>query len=69
MATEDLINKLEKKVIGLMNKIKNNEITPAESKIGKPLNLLKDLDLPLYEKLLAEYKIVLENYKKNIDNK
>jgi hypothetical protein len=69
MATEDLINKLEKKVIGLMRKIKNNEITPAESKIGKPLNLLKDLDLPLYEKLLAEYKIVLENYKKNIDNK
>jgi hypothetical protein len=40
MATEDLINKLEKKVIGLMGKIKNNEITPAESKIGKPLNLV-----------------------------
>lgn len=69
MKTEDLINTLEKKVIGLMGKIKNNEITPAESKIGRSLNPLKELDLPLYEKLLAEYKIVLENYKKNIDNK
>lgn len=68
MTTEDLIKTLEKKVIGLMSKIKTGEITPVESKIGKPLNNLKELDLPLYEKLFAEYKIVLTNNKKNIDN-
>lgn len=69
MTTEELINTLEKRVIGLMLKIKMGEITPAESKIGRPLNSLKELDLPLYEKLFAEYKIVLADYKKNIDSK
>ena len=63
MTSENLIKTLEKKIIGLMGKIKTGEITPAESKIGKPLNNLKELDLPLYEKLFAEYKIILQNIK------
>jgi hypothetical protein len=63
MTSENLIKTLEKKIIGLMGKIKTGEITPAESKIGKPLNNLKELDLPLYEKLFTEYKIILQNIK------
>jgi len=63
MTSENLIKTLEKKIIGLMGKIKTGEITPAESKIGKPLNNLKELGLPLYEKLFTEYKIILQNIK------
>ena len=68
MNPDKQIDTLEKKVTGLMFKIKSGEITPAESKIGKPFNKLKELDLPSYENLLKEYKKILEEVKKPIDN-
>lgn len=66
--TEDRqIETLEKKIASLMFQIKNGEITPVQSKIGKPFNKLKPLDLPSYENLLKEYKKILEEVKKPID--
>ena len=44
-----------------MIQIKNGKITPAESGIGKFINLMKSIDEPLYDKLMAEYKTILKN--------
>ena len=68
MNPDKQIDTLEKKITSLMFKIKSGEITPAESKIGKPINKLKELDLPSYENLLKEYKKILEEIKKPVDN-
>ena len=68
MTEDQQIETLEKKIASLMFQIKNGEITPAQSTIGKPFNKLKPLDLPSYENLLKEYKKILEEVKKPIDN-
>lgn len=67
MSPEKQIENLERKIASLMFQIKRGEITPAESKIGKPFNKLKPLDLASYENLLKEYKKILEEVKKTID--
>jgi hypothetical protein len=62
------LNTIEKKITVLMSQIKNGEITMSESKIGKQFTKLKTLDLPLYEKLLKDYKKIVSETKKIIDN-
>ena len=59
MSPEKQIESLERKITSLMTQIKNGEITAAQSKIGKPFNKLKELDLASYEKFLKQYKEVL----------
>lgn len=61
MASEKNIIKLEKEIRVKMIQIKNGKITPAESGIGKFINLMKSIDEPLYDKLMAEYKTILKN--------
>lgn len=61
MASEKNIIKLEKEIRVRMIQIKNGKITPAESGIGKFFNLMKSIDEPLYDKLMAEYKTILKN--------
>lgn len=39
-----------------MAAIKRSELLPKDSGIGKLFSILKGVDLPLYESLLAEYK-------------
>lgn len=50
---------LEKKITGKIGAIKRKEIAPKESGIGILFNNLRNIDIPLYEKLIAEYKSVL----------
>ena len=68
MSPEKQIETLERKIASLMFQIKRGEITAAESKIGKPFNKLKPLDLASYENLLKEYKKILGEVKKPVDN-
>ena len=58
------VNLYEKKVIGLINKIKRNEVTPKESGIGKWFNRLRDADEALFESLIGKYKQVLNERQK-----
>lgn len=62
MNERDLL-KLEKRIEGKMIKIKNREVSPKDSEIGKDLNLLKRLDEPSYDKMMVTYKEVLREYK------
>lgn len=50
---------VERKIISSMRRIKNKEITPKESGIGKMFVRMKDLDEALYEELIVRYKEVL----------
>jgi len=68
MSPEKQIETLERKIASLMFQIKGGEITMAESKIGKYFNKLKPLDLASYENLLKEYKKIVEEVKKPVDN-
>lgn len=63
MNVDNQIENLERKIAGLMFQIKRGEVTMAESKIGKPFNKLKTLDLASYENLLKEYKKIIEEVK------
>ncbi len=54
-----MVDLVEKKIISSMRKIRNKEITPKESGIGKSFVRLKDLDEALYEKLIIKYKQIL----------
>ncbi len=64
MASKDkTIFKLEKDITAKMFAIKIGKITPKDSEIGKALNLMKSLDEPLYDTLLANYKALLEKIK------
>lgn len=54
-----MVDLVEKKIITSMRKIKNNNITPKESGIGKMFVRMKDLDEALYEELIVKYKNVL----------
>jgi hypothetical protein len=58
------VEDLEKKIKGAISKIKKGE-KPADTNAGTFFKYLKPLDEPLYEKLMAEYKVALEIYKKN----
>ncbi len=57
---EKNIIKLEKEIIAKILSIKNKKTTPAESGIGKSINLMKGLDEALYVELMDKYKKVLE---------
>ncbi len=63
MARESDIIKLEKEIRAKMMQIKNKSVTPKDSGIGKIINLMKSFDEPLYDKLMNEYKKVLERIK------
>ena len=59
MANIKEIIRLERDIIGKMQKIKSGSLTPKESEIGKSLNRLKTMDEPAFEKLMATYKQIL----------
>lgn len=63
MASEKDIIKLEKEIRAKMLQIKTGKTTPKDSGIGKLINLMKAFDEPLFDKLMAEYKKILENLK------
>lgn len=63
MASEKELVKLEKEIRSRMIQIKNKKITPAESGIGKLINLMKKFDEPLFEKLMSDYKVILSELK------
>jgi len=63
MATEKDLLKLEKDIKVKMIGIKNRKLTPAESGIGKLINLMKSFDEPLYNKIMSEYKEILTSLK------
>jgi hypothetical protein len=63
MSSEKNLIRLEKEIKSRMSQIKNRKLTPAESGIGKLLNMMKPLDEPLYEKIITEYKQILQNLK------
>jgi hypothetical protein len=63
MAKEKDLIRLEKEIRGKMVQIKNKKMTPAESGIGKLLNLMKSFDETLFEKLISEYKKILVDIK------
>ena len=60
MASEKELIKLEKEIRNKMIQIKNKKITPAESGIGKLINLIKTFDEPLFDKLISDYKKILQ---------
>ena len=53
------IRQIEKNIKRKIKEIKEGELTPSESGIGKQFNRLKDLDEASYFNLLQEYKKVL----------
>lgn len=59
------IDDLERKIKAKMTQIKQNNLTPKESGIGQLFKYLKPLDEALHEKLITEYKVVFEQWKKN----
>lgn len=54
-----MVDLVEKKIVSSMRKIRNKEITPKESGIGKMFTRMKDLDEALYEELIIRYKQTL----------
>ena len=54
-----MVNLVEKKIITSMMKIKNKEISPRESGIGKMFVRMKDLDAALYDELIVRYKKIV----------
>ncbi len=63
MATEKNILKLEKEIRVKMINIKSGKLLPKDSGIGKLINLMKGIDEVLYNSLMDEYKLVLNNLK------
>lgn len=62
--TERELRKLEGVIRQKMRDIREQRVTPKDSGIGSLLNSLKKVDEALYEKILPEYKQLLET--KNI---
>lgn len=58
------IKELEKKITVAISQIRKGTITPKDSNIGNLFKYLKPYDESLHEKLMAEYKIVFEEWKK-----
>jgi len=54
------IKQIEKNIKSKMKEIKEGDITPKESGIGKQFNKLKELDEASYERLIKEYKEILK---------
>lgn len=63
-----MIKNLEKQIIGKMLSIRTGKSTPKDSGIAVLLNKMKGLDEPLYDELLAKYKVVLKNYNDSKSN-
>jgi hypothetical protein len=61
MAKEKDLIRLEKEIKSKMIAIKSRKLTPAESGIGKLINLMKTFDEPLFSKLMSEYKDILKS--------
>lgn len=60
---EQLISKIKGSIIAL--KIKSK--TPAEAGAGKYLNKLKEINEPMYQELMQDYKAALLIYKGEIN--
>ena len=63
MAREKDIIRLEKEIRSKMMQIKSKKITPKDSGIGKLINLMNSFDEPLFDKIMDEYKKVLNELK------
>jgi hypothetical protein len=63
MANERDLIRLEKEIYSKMKQIKSGQLLPKDSGIGKMINLMKSLDEPLYDKIMIEYKSVLNSLK------
>ena len=63
MALEKDLLKLEKEIRVKMLNIKSGKLLPKDSGIGRMINLMKSFDEPLYEKIMTEYKQILQNLK------
>ena len=63
MASEKDLVKLEKEIRNKMMNIKSGKLLPKDSGIGRMINLMKSFDEPLYEKIMTEYKQILQNLK------
>jgi hypothetical protein len=64
MASEKDLIKLEREIYSKMKQIQSRQLLPKDSGIGKMINLMKTFDEPLYDKILSEYKGILEEIKK-----
>ncbi len=53
------IKQIERNIKSKMKEIKEGKTTPKDSKIGVQFNRLKDLDEASYERLLQEYKDII----------
>lgn len=60
MSTEDT---LIKNIENAIRSIRLGTKTPAETNVGYNLNKLKEVNIGLYEDLLAKYKAALSQYK------
>ena len=65
MANETDLIRLEREINTKMKQIKSGQLLPKDSGIGKMINLMKNLDEPLYDKILSEYKKILNDLKSN----
>jgi hypothetical protein len=54
---------LIKKIKGGMTAIKTGQKTPKEASLGLAFNKLKEINLPMYEDLLEQYKEILKKQK------
>ena len=54
---------LERKIRGQMGAIKRKEMSPSTSNLAGLFKALKTVDEALYEKLIQEYKTVLQSIK------
>jgi hypothetical protein len=59
-----MFDQLEKKIKSLMLEIKLGKTLPKDSGIGKWFAQMKNIDIPAYESLMAEYKTILGGVKK-----
>lgn len=53
-----------KAIRGGMVAIRNGTKEPKDANVGKNLKRLKDVNIGMYEEMLAEYKIVMDNFNK-----
>lgn len=57
--------KLIRQITAKTGAIKRGSISPAEAGTGPLLNRLKDINLPMWEELMNNYKAAVESYNKN----
>lgn len=56
--------KLIRQITAKTGAIKRGSISPAEAGAGTLLNRLKDINFPMYEELMNNYKAAVELYNK-----